>query len=110
MNGKKRVNIQCQYLNVYNHSESPFFRARIRVTVCPRMLVLPYRTFVLPCRFFVSKASKPADQEGIPRGDESMRESFHFTHTLTGGDVSVGMKLEEYDEVESEEKVGSCCL
>lgn len=55
----------------------------------------------------MSKGSKPADQESTPRTDESMRESFHFTHMLASSDIQVGPKLVEYDEVESEEKVGS---
>ncbi|CAG5126083.1 unnamed protein product, partial [Candidula unifasciata] len=58
-------------------------------------------------KFFMSKNSKPADQEGSTRGDESMRESFHFTHMMGSADISVSTKLEEYDEVESEEKISS---
>uniref|UniRef100_A0A0B7AEJ4 Cytokine-like nuclear factor N-PAC n=1 Tax=Arion vulgaris TaxID=1028688 RepID=A0A0B7AEJ4_9EUPU len=56
-------------------------------------------------KFFMSKSSKAADQEGTPKTDESMRDSFHFTHTISGTDTPVGARLEEFDEVESEEKV-----
>ncbi|CAL1538141.1 unnamed protein product [Lymnaea stagnalis] len=57
-----------------------------------------------PTRFFMSKSNKSGDLEDTPKtGDDSMRESYHFTHTIGLGDVST--KLEEYDEAESEEKI-----
>lgn len=48
-----------------------------------------------------------SDMEGVSRsGDDSMRESYHFTDTLTAGDIGTGVsKLENMDEVMSEEKV-----
>ncbi|BFZ24424.1 hypothetical protein BsWGS_27463 [Bradybaena similaris] len=58
-------------------------------------------------KFFMSKSNRAADQEGSSRGDETMRESFHFTHMMGSTDISVNTKLEEYDEVESEEKITS---
>lgn len=58
----------------------------------------------------MSKSNRAADQEGSSRGDETMRESFHFTHMMGSTDISVNTKLEEYDEVESEEKVGGCSV
>ncbi|XP_059145552.1 cytokine-like nuclear factor N-PAC [Physella acuta] len=57
-------------------------------------------------KFFMTKSHKTTDLDDTPKtGDDSMRESYHFTHTIGVGDVGVGTKLEEYDEVESEEKI-----
>lgn len=59
----------------------------------------------------MTKSHKTTDLDDAPKtGDDSMRESYHFTHTIGVGDVGVGTKLEEYDEVESEEKVHSYLL
>ncbi|XP_005096212.1 putative oxidoreductase GLYR1 [Aplysia californica] len=59
-------------------------------------------------KFFMSKSGKSSDLDISMRGgDDSMRDSYHFTHTLGTGDMGVAAKLEDIDEVMSEEKVAS---
>ncbi|CAG5117696.1 unnamed protein product, partial [Candidula unifasciata] len=56
-----------------------------------------------PKKFFVSKGSKAANHEGTPK-TESSGESIHSPHTLSGAETSLAAKLDEYDQLDAEEK------
>lgn len=60
------------------------------------------------CRFFLSKGDKAANHEGTLKTLESSGESIQSPHTVSTADMSFTAKLDDFDQLDADEKVSDC--
>ncbi|BFZ15096.1 hypothetical protein BsWGS_18135 [Bradybaena similaris] len=58
-----------------------------------------------PKKFFLSKGDKAANHEATLKTNENSGESIQSPHTVSTADMSFTAKLDEYDQLDAEEKI-----